>query len=164
MENRIEPAVEDVKDKSVSKTKQAKKAKVTAKMELEFQTLLATKGDRFRRSDLAKLLRPFTNPRSLQVADELAGLIMAKARKDGIIVSAGSVLWKVATRSRRTKAGRPLVELAAPVDIKVTTKVPEKWFALDAETADLWVADKAGKLVRASKVQIEEAIELLKSR
>ncbi|WP_413460637.1 hypothetical protein [Herbaspirillum huttiense] len=164
MESRVVPPLGDAKGKSASEPQRAKKAKVTAKMELEFQTLLATKGDRFRRSDLAKLLRPFTNPRSLQVADELAGIIMAKARKDGVIVSAGSVLWKVATRSRRTKAGRPLVELEVPVDIKVTTKVPEKWFALDAETADLWVADRAGKLARASKAQIEEAIELLKSR
>src|ERR1700693_1754266 len=88
-----------------------KPLKITPKMQREFETLLAEKGARFRRSDLAERLYGLISPRDRKASEKVAGAILAQAAKAGVIVSAGSVLWKRAENKRTLKSGREINEL-----------------------------------------------------
>lgn len=67
--------------------------------------------------------------------------------------------------TRKTITGRPLQELAEPITIPLSTKVPDKWVLVDTETGDVWVFDNtlwpSGHFRRANETECQEALEVL---
>lgn len=133
-----------------------KSAAITAKHRAALTALLGTVGDTpFRRSDLAKLIYPLTTPRSHPRATEIAGLVMTEAARNATIRREGHVHWVRVASHRKSRNGRTLVELPAPVPLSINTKVPSKWAFVDLETGEVFAGTETG-LVRASSVILSE--------
>lgn len=96
-----------------------------------------------------------TAPRSHPKATELAGLVISEAGKDGLIRREGHVHWVRVASHRKALSGRRLVELPAPMDLSVNTKVPSKWAFVDLETGEVFAGSEQG-LVRASSALLAE--------
>lgn len=96
-----------------------------------------------------------TSPRSRPRATELAGLVMNGAAKDGIIRRDGHVHWARVASHRTSLGGRKLVELPAPMELPINTKVPSKWAFVDLETGEVFAGSEKG-LVRASSEFLAE--------
>lgn len=116
------------------------------------EAFLQKKGQEpFRQSDLADVLIRFWGQFSGNAARSAAKFIKAW-RTAGRIEKAGHIHWRasnvtlldVVARTRRTKAGRILQELSSPVELKVTTLVPEKWVIVDLETGQTYQGTNQG--------------------
>lgn len=107
----------------------------------------------FRRSDLAKSLYPLTNPRSLKTAEKLAEMAMNDLARAGRIKRHGHVHWAKVVAARTLLDGNRVPELDRVIEVKLSTKCPQKWLAVDGETGAVWAADANGRWVSADKQQ-----------
>lgn len=115
--------------------------------EAAFETLLSSDlGKRFRLSDLAKLVYPFTSPRSKVAASEYAKRLFEAARKEGRIERNGHVHWKASAlvKVRHLLDGRRANEETKERSLAITTRCPGKWLAVDCETGELWEGTSSG--------------------
>lgn len=116
----------------------------------------------FRRSDLAKVIYPLTNPRSNQKAQAVAGQIIGDWYAcQGKVAKAGHVHWEaVAQQSRRLITAGVAVELPELVDLPVKTRAPSSMMLVDLATGEVWVGDRQG-WKRARKAQFLEVAKAL---
>lgn len=131
-------------------------------LQLVWKQFLEQRGDKpFRRQDIAALLYPLGRPRDTKTSDLLADRFIQQARREGKLIKAGHVHWKQVTLDERVlKSGRVVRDLPEPIDVKLTTRCPSKWLAVDLETGDIWAATEKG-WTRAPYKAIEEAREAL---
>ena len=105
-------------------------------------------GKTFRRSDISDLMfettRPKDHPRSIVLAE--VAISQAAAKK--LIERSGKLHWVFVESMRKTKIG-PVAELLNTVEIKITTRAPEKWAFVDLESGDVYMADRKGDLKKA---------------
>jgi len=108
----------------------------------------------FRRQDLTAALYPHTSPRSRPVADRLAQMLMIEMSRAGEIVRHGHLHWKKVDSQRRLRNGKTVPELSGLSTLKVQTRCPEKWAAVDMETGEIWVGTPKG-WSRATQAQTD---------
>lgn len=114
-------------------------------------TIAAFGAQPFRRSDVAKRIaanRRLT-PQARFNADDAASVAMKEAADAGRIARTGHLHWMRTSASRKLLDGTQIAELPAPVEVKLSTKAPEKWLLVDQETGEVWQAGHDGKLKRA---------------
>lgn len=109
----------------------------------------------FRRQQLAEVLYTRISPRSRQVADKLAQSLMTEMAKNGDIARHGHLHWVRVSKRRVLRSGRPVPELSEEATLKLGTRCPEKWAAVDMETGEVWVGSRAG-WSRATAAQVDE--------
>lgn len=120
-------------------------------------TLLDRKEGTFRRSDLVTVLYPLTSPRSRASAEGLADTLLKELVAAGQIQRHGHLHYIKVQRARALLDGSSAPERPETLTIPLTTKCPEKWFAVDAETGDVWVGSAQG-WKRASDAQRKLAV------
>ena len=109
----------------------------------------------FRRQQLAEVLYTRISPRSRPVADKLAQALMAEMAKSGDIERHGHLHWVKVSNRRVLLSGRPVPELNEVASLKLSTRCPEKWAAVDMETGEVWVGSRTG-WSRATAAQVDE--------
>ncbi|RQR65513.1 hypothetical protein DIE18_03430 [Burkholderia sp. Bp9125] len=125
---------------------------------------LEVQGDRpFRRQDFAEVLYQHLRPRKMDVAKEVADEFMERARRAGQLVKAGHVHWKQVTLGeRKLLSGRIVRDASDVCTLKLETRCPSKWVAVDLETGETWGSDVAGNgWKRASNDATAEAAAIL---
>ena len=118
---------------------------------------LDEQGGPFRRQQLAAVLYRIISPRSQPVADRLAQAIMNEWAKAGVIERHGHLHWTRVTQVRTLRSGRTVPELSELSELKVQTRCPEKWAAVDMETGEVWVGSRTGWR-RGTRAQTAEVI------
>jgi hypothetical protein len=76
-------------------------------------------------------------------------------------VNAAKAVAPATTRALRS--GRLVPELTAPEDVRLTTRCPSKWLAVDLETGQVW-SPANGKWKRASSIERAEAASILANK
>jgi hypothetical protein len=114
-------------------------------------TIAAFGAQPFRRSDVSRRIAGNRRlaPQARVHADDAAGAAMKEAADAGRIVRTGHLHWMRTSASRKLLDGTQIAELPAPIEVKLSTKVPEKWLLVDRETGEVWQAGHDGKLKRA---------------
>lgn len=118
-------------------------------------------GKTFRRSDISDLLFETTRPKDHHRSVALAEAAIAQAAAQKLIERSGKLHWVFVERTRKTKIG-PVAELLNVVEVKITTRVPEKWAIVDMETGEVYMPDKKGELKKAimeTRHQVVAAIQ-----
>lgn len=92
----------------------------------------------FRRSDVAEVLHRTISPRNPLRAGTLAGVALRAFAREGRIVREGHLHWKVAKHLRTLLDGRQVPEHDRTTKLAITTRVPEKWVAVDLETGEVY--------------------------
>lgn len=108
---------------------------------------LEAQGDRpFRRQDFAEVVYQHLRPRKMDVATKVADEFMERARRAGQLVKSGHVHWKQVTLDeRKLLSGRVVRDASEVRTLKLETRCPSKWVAVDLETGETWGADVAGE-------------------
>ncbi|MEX3983864.1 hypothetical protein AB4Y45_33305 [Paraburkholderia sp. EG287A] len=107
--------------------------------------LEAQGGQPFRRQDFAEVVYQNIRPRKMDTAREIADFYMERARSAGEIVKAGHVHWKqLMTNQRKLLSGRTVADAPDLCELKLTTRCPSKWVAVDLETGDVYGSDITG--------------------
>lgn len=99
---------------------------------------------RFRRSDLSARIYPLTTPRSLQRADAISDRVLREAAAGGVIRREGHQHWIKVGHGRVLLDGSQVAELSVALTLKLDTKCPEKWLAVDLETGEVWRGSTTG--------------------
>ncbi|AOS81413.1 hypothetical protein Q5W_21885 [Hydrogenophaga sp. PBC] len=99
---------------------------------------------RFRRSDLSERIYPMTSPRSRERADAISDRVLREAAAAGKIRREGHQHWAKVGHGRTLIDGSTVAELAVPQELKLDTKCPAKWLAVDLETGDVWRGTTSG--------------------
>ncbi|MBV7542076.1 hypothetical protein [Acidovorax sp. sic0104] len=115
----------------------------------------------FRRQDLAAKLYPLTTPRSRDRADILAKKLMDELAKQGRIIRHGHLHWQQVSKSRKLHSGREVPELNKTVTMKLDTRCPQKWAAIDMESGEVWMGDSKGLWTRPTTEQMAELADQL---
>jgi len=76
-------------------------------------------------------------------------VVMNEAARGAVIRREGHLHWVRVASHRKTLAGRKLVELPAPMNLSLHTKVPSKWVCVDLETGEVFAGADTG-LIRAT--------------
>lgn len=133
--------------------------KVTGVQERVFASFVEKQGDKqFRRQDLAQVMRPYTSPRSLDTAGQLADIFIQRARAAGTLVKAGHVHWRFVVAAERTlHSGRVVPDLPEVQKLSLDTRCPQKWAAVDLETGQVWAGTPDGWKNADGGVRVEIA-------
>jgi len=138
------------------------KATPTRAMRMAFTSLLDRLGTgTFRRQDLQEVLYPMTKPRDRDRASALADALIRQAAKAGQVVRHGHLHWAKVQSVRRLISGREAPEQSEVVALTLSTRVPDKWVALDLETGEVW-AGTPGGWKRATPERVAEAAKCLR--
>lgn len=112
---------------------------ITDKHRAALAQVLAVFGERrFRRSDLSARIYPLTTPRDRQRSDAISDLLLRESAASGVIRREGHQHWIKVGRGRKLVDGSKVAELESLQDLKLGTKCPEKWLAVDLETGEVW--------------------------
>ncbi len=146
---------------STTEASPQRKAAPTPAMRAAFASLLDRVGTSpFRRQDLQELIYPMTKPRNRDRANVLADGLIREAAKAGKVVRHGHLHWVKVQSVRTLRSGREVPEQPEVAELKLSTRVPDKWVAVDLETGEAWVGTTEG-WARASRERTAEAVKCL---
>lgn len=117
---------------------------MTPKQRSIVESFLDGRQTRFRRSDIAAALHRSITPRSASRATALADEALRTFARQGRIVREGHLHWKVANHLRTLVDGRQLPEHDRTTKLAITTRIPEKWVAVDLETGEVYGGSPQG--------------------
>jgi len=117
---------------------------LTAKQQSLVAAFLDQRLARFRRADVAEVLHRTISPRNPRRATALADVALRTFSREGRIVREGHLHWKVANHLRTLLDGRQLPEYDRTTKLTITTRVPEKWVAVDLETGEVYGGSPQG--------------------
>ena len=117
---------------------------LTGKQQRLVATFLDQRLARFRRADVAEVLHRTISPRNPLRATSLAAVALRTFARDGKIVREGHLHWKVATDVRTLLDGRQLPQHDRTTKLAITTRVPEKWVAVDLENGEVYGGSPQG--------------------
>lgn len=137
-----------------------KKPTVRASHRSAVETFLDSQEGTFRRSGLWKALYPLTTPRSRQVAEHLADVLIRELAKAGRIQRHGHLHWIKVSKERKLLSGRAVPELDETARLPTLTRCPKKWVLIDLETGGVSIGTATG-WSKASAVERKEAAAVL---
>jgi hypothetical protein len=118
--------------------------KLSPRQQQAGESVLDAHAGPFRRSHVSKAIYPLTSPRSLAKADLLADRLLRQLAADGRIQRHGHQHWIKVAQGRRLCSGRIVPELDAPMELRLNTRSPGKWLAVDLETGEAWIGTQSG--------------------
>ncbi len=134
---------------------------LTANQRRLVESFLDGRQTRFRRSDIATKIYGALSPRSQARATQLAAEALRTFAREGRIVREGHLHWNVVQRHRTLVNGQEVPERDYAISLALTTRVPEKWVAVDLETGESWRGTPAGSWVRADAVAVAAVAQIL---
>ena len=130
-------------------------------MRTAFASLLDRVGaSPFRRQDLHALIYPLTKSRDRERTSVIADGLIREAAKAGKVVRHGHLHWVKVQSGRTLRSGREVPEQPEVCELKLSTRVPSKWVAVDMETGEAWVGTPGG-WARATRERAAEAVKCL---
>lgn len=115
----------------------------------------------FRRAGLSKALYGLTAPRSGTTADRIADALMRELAKAGRIQRHGHLHWVKVSKERKLRSGRVVPERNNVAELRLTTRCPDKWLAVDLENGTVFAGGN-GRWRKATPVERKEAMACIK--